>query len=133
MENGAASMIHTWDDNVVSDLHKDARRSRPGADWWARWRAMDADARQAEWDALCGELDQELARERLAEAAAQARWERHIDQLMAANRIDRATAIRWDMEAEDCGGDVGYYCYRWGIGYHNETAILAVFMERMAA
>lgn len=57
----------------------------------------------------------------------QQRWEDHINNLIAMGAGDRATAIRWDMQAEDAtnGGhyDVGYYCYLKNIRYNNEEAI----------
>ena len=43
--------------------------------------------------------------------------------IMADNGIDRATALRWDMQAMGANGDVGYYCYLWGMSYSQETGI----------
>jgi hypothetical protein len=116
-------MEHTFDDAIVSDLYKDVNGCRPGAIWMARWRAMAPEAKQAEWDYLCNALESEIAREAAAEARAKARWEGHIAQLMADNGIDRPTALRWDMEAMDCNGDVGFYCYLWGMDYGLEATI----------
>lgn len=116
-------MAYTFDWNLVSDLHKDAYGYRPTSIWWRAWRDMDDAGRQGEWDRMCDLVqDGELERAR-SEAAAQERWEAHIAQLMSMNGIDRATALRWDMDALDCQGDVGYYCFQWGISYHNEQAI----------
>lgn len=125
-------MRYTWDENVVSDLHKDAYGFRPSATWWAQWRAMDGDDRQAEWDRLCGELEAEQAREQAARSRSQARWEDHISQLMSTNGIDRATAIRWDMQAEDAVNDAGFYCFLVGIGYHNEEEINRMLVGEVA-
>jgi hypothetical protein len=133
MEQGAVEMAYTFDSDIVSDLHKDAYGFRPSSTWWAQWRAMTDADRQEEWDRMCREVEDSEARRFQAEAAAQQRWERHIDQLMVTNGIDRATAIRWDMEAEDAGGDVGFYCFLAGIGYHNEADILGLIGEKVSA
>ena len=126
-------MAYTFDSNIVSDLHKDAYGFRPSSTWWAAWRGMDDQGRQEEWDRMCREVEAEEARRLTAEAAARVRWEQHIDQLMSANHIDRATALRWDMQALGCEGDAGYYCYQWGLSYDLEEGILAEIREKVSA
>jgi hypothetical protein len=116
-------MGYSFDENIVSDLHKDARGHRPGPGWWTRWSSMSADMKQQEWDSLLREAEWEAEEERRAEAAAQLRWEAHIRQLVESNGISRARALRWDMQAMEANDDVGYYCYLWGISYRNETEI----------
>ena len=116
-------MAYTFDSNVVSDLHKEAYGFRPGQGWWAAWNGMDDQGRQEEWDRLGAYADEEELREQAAQQRAEQRWNLHIAQLMSMNGIDRATALRWDMQAMDCDGDAGYYCYRWGISYRNEDEI----------
>jgi hypothetical protein len=107
MEHGAANMAHTFDENTVSDLHKEAYGSRPGAGWWGRWRGMSSSEKQEEWDHLLSVAEQEAEQERQAEERARVRWDAHINQMMADNGIDRATALRWDMQAMGAGGDEG--------------------------
>lgn len=126
-------MSWTFDESIVSDLHKDARGFRPGQGWWAAWKAMDDAAKQAEWDGLVQEMDAEIKLERTRQAQAEIRWTEHINQLMAANGISWGTALRWDMEAMDADGDVAYYCYRWDISYRNEAAITAALREMVPA
>lgn len=57
----------------------------------------------------------------------QKRWELDIAKFQDLGAKDRATAIRWDMQAMDAyhGGelDVGYYCYLRGIDYQLERPI----------
>lgn len=116
-------MQHTFDESIVSDLHKDAYGFRPSATWWAQWKVMSNDDKQVEWEHLCKVLDEETALHAEQETAAEANWQRHIDTMMNTHNIDRATAIRWDMEAMECLGDTGFYCYRWNINYSNEEKI----------
>ena len=123
-------MERGYDQDLVGDLHTDAHGFRPSNAWWAAWRGMDDAGRQEEWDRLCQEVEASAARQLGAESRAQARWERHIDQLMSSNGIDRGTAIRWDMEAEDAVGDAGFYCFLVGIGYHNEADIQLLIAQQ---
>jgi len=116
-------MVYTFDNDTVSDLHKDAYGSRPGAGWWGRWHAMSDAMKQEEWDHLLAAAEREANEEREAEERARVRWDAHINQMMLDHGIDRATALRWDMQAMGAGGDEGYYCYLWGISYANEVAI----------
>lgn len=116
-------MVYTFDDSTVSDLHKDAYGSRPGAGWWGRWHSMSDAMKQEEWDHLLAAAERSAHEERQAEERAQVRWDAHINQMMLDNGIDRATALRWDMQAMGANGDEGYYCYLWGISYTNEVAI----------
>ena len=81
-------MVYTFDNDTVSDLHKDAYGMRPGAGWWARWKGMDDAARQAEWDYLCNAAESEARQEREAQDRAATRWEAHITKMMADNGID---------------------------------------------
>ena len=119
-------MSYTFDENIFSDMHKDAYGFRP-----RNHRFYDADTTDAEkqriWDAVCEDVEEAIERENNERDAAQVAWEDRIAKLCADHNIDRATAIRWDIDAEDARNgdqiDVGYYCYLVGIRYENETAI----------
>mgnify|MGYP003349977037 CR=1 FL=1 len=70
--------------------------------------------------------EREMEEERKAEARAKLRWEAHIAGLMQDNSVDRATALRWDMDAMDVNGDMGYYIYLWNMDYQLENELLAM-------
>ena len=64
-------IMYDFDEQTLSDLHKDARGFRPrGEFFWSNWTAADADGKQAIWDGLIRELDQVQAEE--AQRAAHA-------------------------------------------------------------
>ena len=49
--------MYTFDENTLSDLHKDARGSRPRSDFfWDTWNQADNDGKQAIWDGLVDEM-----------------------------------------------------------------------------
>lgn len=41
---------YTFDENVVSDLHKDTYGFRPDQSFWGFWAAANPDQKQAQWD-----------------------------------------------------------------------------------
>jgi hypothetical protein len=109
--------------NYVSDLYKDAYGFRPGAAFWTRWAGLTHDERVVECDRMVQTVEEECNRARNEETLAYAAWSKHIATIMETNGVDRATAIRWDMDSMDCDGDAGYYCYKWGMSYSVEGEI----------
>ena len=43
---------YTFDEDTVSDLHKDAYGFRPSGCWWGNWNTMSDAEKQEEWDQL---------------------------------------------------------------------------------
>lgn len=103
--------------SLYSDLHKDVYGFRPSAAA-RQWAATCSDEEfRAEWDSLMRALEYSMAEEKRQEALALNEWNRHIYNLMIDHGVDRATAIRWDMEAEGTGPDYEYYCWSRGLAY----------------
>jgi hypothetical protein len=122
-------MTYTFDESILSDLHKEAYGYRPAAAYYDAWSEMADFAKQAEWDRLVRLVKEEYERERLMEDLAHERWSAHLAQLMADDGIDYATALRWDMAAMDAADDAGYYCFKWGISYSLEADINEVLKK----
>lgn len=116
-------MAYTFDENTVSDLYKDAYGVRPRAEFWAEWKEMCDDEKHAEWDRMCEHLEETMELERLRAQRSYEQWYRHIEKLMDSAKLSHGDAIRWDMQAQDATGDIGYYCYRWGLSYSTEDEI----------
>lgn len=99
---------------MISDMHKDAYGFRPSGDMYGRLREMS----DAELDAMVNNLQRDINesidREKIAEDRAYAKWDARMTANMAQFNIDRETAIRWDRQAEDDFGDLGYYCWNQG-------------------
>jgi hypothetical protein len=117
-------MTYTFDENTVSDLHKDARGSRPTEYFWEEWTQCGDDTRQAMWDNLCRELEDTMAVERDREARALAGFgQRIVDNInLGADSIE--TAIRWTLEAEqmtahDLAYGADYVAFHFGLCYQN--------------
>jgi len=117
---------YTFDETIVSDLHKDAYGYRPSSGWWAEWKSFTPDEKQKGWDRMCEVLEENEEIERRRAARSYDLWDRHISRIAAEQGISLADAIRWDMQAENAEGDVGYYCYNWGLSYSTEDEILEI-------
>ena len=50
--------MYTFSEELLSDLHKDARGFRPRSEWfWNNWNTSNDDGKQAIWDNLVEELE----------------------------------------------------------------------------
>jgi len=117
---------------VISDLSKDATGCR------VRWNyeAMSDQELQDSWDYFIRELEASQIRESQMKLAAQKVWEYRINyNLLKVGAENRAQALRWDIEAYDVDGDLGYYCYLNGLDYALEHRIAeeACMKSRWAA
>lgn len=116
-------MQHTFDESIVSDLHKDAYGFRPSGDWWARWRGMDADSKQIEWEYMCREVEREEIRHRAAQQRSLDAWSSEMHRLAREQDQPLGEVVRRDMVKLGADGDVGYYCFLHGISHGEEGAI----------
>lgn len=92
-------MAYTFSEELLSDLHKDARGHRPQTWFWDTWKGANDDRKQAIWDMLLRELDEELEREARAKAAAVENYEAAIKANMELGARDRETAKRWFVQS----------------------------------
>lgn len=124
--------MYTFDENIVSDLHKDARGFRPSEYFWEEWSQCGDDTRQAMWDSLCQELEDNMAAEREAEAVALEKFAQLIINNINLGAGSVETAIRWMLEAEeltkfDLAYGADYVAWHFGLAYGNP------YKERIAA
>jgi hypothetical protein len=114
--------MYTFNENIVSDLHKDARGFRPGQSWWQMWNALGDAEKQNVWDGICDELDDEMKRGELEQARALAKLLDRILDTIKLGADDQKTAIKWIIEAEefsdyDLQYGADYFCYHFGLSY----------------
>jgi hypothetical protein len=114
--------MYTFDENIVSDLHKDARGYRPTEVFWAYWNNYSDAEKQQEWDLLLRELSDEMDRERKDEARAALALTARLAQMYDLGAKTEAQALKWIMEAEefddfDLQYGASYFCYHFGLSY----------------
>jgi hypothetical protein len=114
-------MAYTFDENLISDLHKDARGSRPNEYFWAKWVNSNDDAKQVIWDSLLDELDSVREEEQTNEQIAIVNFERYVTSVESVSN-SREQSIKWILEGLELtksdkmyGGE--YICYKLGLPY----------------
>jgi len=92
---------YTFDENIVSDLHKDARGFRPAPHFWEQWVLSTDQRKQRIWDDLINEMKESMDRERRMEREAIKDFESDINLNIALGAGDRETALRWMTQDEE--------------------------------
>lgn len=112
-------MEFTYDENIFSDLYKDANGFRPRGHEF--YRADTTPERKQEiWDQTLRDLEQTIEWEKQAEAEAIVAFEELVSLTIASGAGDRETAIRWIIEAEEdeyLDYDNSYFNYLYGLPY----------------
>lgn len=93
---------------------------RPGHIFWEEWSAANDDVRQQIWDGLCSSLMDVIRIQREAEERAVVDWEAAININLGLGAPNRATAIRWVLDASaqeynTTADDVDYIVFRLGL------------------
>lgn len=119
-------MTYTFDENIVSDLHKDARGFRPSEYFWEEWTQCGDDTRQAMWDSLIEELNETMDRERAAEARAALALTERLEKMYELGATSEVQALQWIMEAEefedyDLRYGADYFCFHFGLSYSTKN------------
>tara|TARA_Y100001973_G_C5207884_1_gene342983 strand:- start:1607 stop:2011 length:405 start_codon:yes stop_codon:yes gene_type:complete len=92
--------MYTFDEQTVSDLHKDARGFRPHAAFCEGWAQSDDDNKQAIWDGLLRELERHQAWEAMREREALSEFQAELESIIDLGAGDRQTALRWMTQSE---------------------------------
>lgn len=115
-------MAYTFDENIVSDLHKDAYGFRPTDLFWSMWETVSDDGRQDIWDGLLDTLESAMNAEANEKIAAINSFELEIASALDLGARSRDDAVRWVVESMDLddmdlmyGGEL--ICYRKGLPY----------------
>ena len=125
--------MYTFDDNIVSDLHKDAYGFRPSKYFWSSWTGSSDAEKQVIWDNLIINLDREMEQEREAQAAAIVRFEERIlDTMSVVVSANRGDVVRYFSDMEGCDDDLEHLEYLMGIPYGYITKEFGRFVKKAA-
>lgn len=123
-------MAFNFDENILSDLHKDARGFRPRSEYfWQSWNDSTDAGKQSIWDGLCEELRlNEEARE-LGQKLDAICYEAEVQKFIDMGAGNRETALRWMLESDGemhHQQDVESFLYNRGVLFcENAKALLA--------
>ena len=121
-------MDFTFDENIFSDLHKDAFGFRPRNHRFYNTFTTD-EQKQEDWDYVCKCLDAEIERADLAEIQCDIEFEQRIKNCIEYGADDRETAICWIFQSDkdfDQGFGFGYVQWKLGVSEKYRTEILEV-------
>ena len=120
MKTKEATVTYTYDEAIVSDLHKEAFGFRPSEGFWFNWNFASDDAKQTVWDALLLAQDQTVANQKAEYDDAKSEYEVRLAEYISIGAKDRATAIRWlvqslELTETDKWYGAEYICYTLGL------------------
>ena len=125
-------MTYTFDENIVSDLHKEAYGFRPTQNWWAMWAAFNPDQMQSEWDRLIQDMDEATYQQEQLEAEAIIDFRKLLKATMSTCNVDWKNALRILMDASEIdpseGDNFDYFLWQHDIGYTKRQEIHAKFV-----
>lgn len=111
-------MGYTFDENIVSDLHKDAYGFRPGADFWSDWTSASSKTKQTVWDGLLVALERSIERDHEEAAVAAKEFMDRIEKMIEYGAADYETALRWIVDAEgpfENEQDIEHFVWKQGL------------------
>ncbi|MEI6567945.1 MAG: hypothetical protein WCR20_14805 [Verrucomicrobiota bacterium] len=115
--NSQNGLKMTYDNDIVSDLHKDAFGFRPSQCWWEQWKSNTPAEKQAEWDSLIKAMEASCDEEKEREDRAVVAFEALVTKTINSGAKTREAALRWIMESSRCDGDWEYLCFTHGLPY----------------
>ena len=120
----------TFDENLVSDLHKDAYGSRPSGSFWLSWKEASDLRRQEIWDDLLVDLERTVAEDKQAKMNACVDLEQRILALLDANEgSTRRDAIHYLLKHYDCGDWVEHLEWHLNVPFGYLTKEFGQYME----
>ena len=129
-------MAYTFSNELISDLHKDARGFRPTEAFWNDWNFQDDEGKQTVWNILIDELKESMAAQKKAEEQALIEFRAEIRQVMDLVSCKWHDALRHLMVAEGHevgynthGQDFDYFLWGRGLGYEDRIKIYNLYKE----
>ena len=125
--------MYTFEDNIVSDLHKDAYGFRPSQRFFDDWAEYTPAEKQECWDMLCTEMERSMKEQAESEAAALVEFRKTVAAQMALCNVTWTNAVDYLADAEDCDieydQDFDYFLWNQGIGYEDRLKIRKLYKE----
>jgi hypothetical protein len=126
-------MSYTYEDNIISDLHKDAYGFRPSQRFFDDWAQYTPAEKQDCWDLLIDAMKASQAQEEAAEAANLVEFRKQVAATMKFCDCNWKKAVEFLADAEgddvDCDQDFDYFLWKQGIGYNDRAKIRKLYKE----
>lgn len=124
----------TYSDDIVSDLHKDARGFRPDEYFWEEWTQSPPESKQAIWDKLIAEMNERTAQEETAQEQALDDLRKALRETMDRTGVDWRTALRWmaqdnDLDVEEHDQNFEHFLWLRGLSWDKNREIIKLYRE----
>jgi hypothetical protein len=116
--------MYTFDENIISDIFKDAYGFRPKDAFWDRWAQLTDEQKQAEWDWLCRLSDEAIAEEEAHQLNCIKQAEESIAKILdTVQGSTRQDAVRYLLDGHGAD-DIEDLEWKLGVpfGYFKRTA-----------
>lgn len=122
---------YTFEDNLVSDLHKDARGYRPTESFFEMWNESSDDTKQDVWDMLLEEMEYNQKEEARVEADNLVKFRKLLRSVMDTTSCNWKVALRYLVDAEnlDVNFELDYFLWNQGLGFNDRNKISKLFKE----
>jgi len=124
-------MTFTYSDDIISDLHKDARGYRPREAFMEMWNESTPETKQDVWDMLCEEMEISMKEQEAAEATALVKFRKILRSVMDVASCNWKVALRYLVDAEnlDVNLELDYFLWNHGIGFNDRNKIAKLYKE----
>lgn len=109
--------MYTYSDELYSDFFKDVNGIRPRGILMDNWMAKTPDEKQAEWDRMQVELEEQLEEEAIAERKAIEDFKKQIADTIELGANDEETALRWLSQTETFYNGQCVESWIWSLGF----------------
>lgn len=111
------SMIYTYSDDLVSDIHKDAYGFRPSKEFYMEWDNLTPDGKQEVWNQMAQAIEDSIRLDQEMEAVAVVKFENAVTDTMKEHQTDRDGALKILQKACQIEWDLEYMEYHYGLPY----------------
>lgn len=126
-------MEFNYSNDLISDLHKDARGFRPKEYFWEEWNQLNDESKQCIWDTLISELEENNKineeRERVALVSLRHRVAKTMKVFDCNWKVAMKILVEADGEDIDCPQGFGFFLFNNDIGYTDRQNIIKLYKE----
>lgn len=124
---------YNYSEELLSDLHKDARGYRPREEFWQTWNDAWPHERQVIWDGLLAELDRSIEEAHYAQGRNLEKFRAILRNVMDTQGVDWKTAMRWLMQADGEEEWLEHWLWKQGLSWHKIKEVEALYLQDEAA
>lgn len=123
--------MYTFSNDIISDLHKDARGYRPLQGFFDMWNESSDDTKQEVWDMLVKEMEYNQKEEARHEAENLVKFRELIRSVMDTASCNWKVALRYLVDSEnlDINFELDYFLWDQGLGFNDRNKISRLYKE----